>query len=109
MGWRVNPFSCYRTLLIRRCDPDSYRRCPNDSPRAKACCRRAPTVLFIARDILATGVLFLECAFSSRWSSFVQERLWVRFLPFVLAFVRLTDFFLLVIAISFIYFVGRIM
>jgi hypothetical protein len=33
-----------------------------------ACCRNAPTVLFIALEIALTGVLARECFFSSRLS-----------------------------------------
>src|ERR1700730_2479912 len=43
-----------------------YRRYPNPRPSFKACCRRAPTVRFMDCEILATGVLFFECAFNSR-------------------------------------------
>jgi|SRR6516165_814460 hypothetical protein len=52
-----------RAVGLRACD---YRRCPKPRPSFKACCRRAPTVRFIEREILATGVLLFECAFSSR-------------------------------------------
>src|SRR6202022_1715530 len=51
-----------------------YRRCPNPRPSFKACCRRAPTVRFMDCEILATGVLFFECAFNSRCSALVQGR-----------------------------------
>jgi hypothetical protein len=37
-----------------------YLRCPKLIPSFKACCLRAPAVRFIAREILATGVLFFE-------------------------------------------------
>jgi hypothetical protein len=43
-----------------------YRRCPKPRLSFKACCRRAPAVRFIKREILATGVLFFEWAFNSR-------------------------------------------
>ena len=45
------------------------RRCPNGSPSLVACCRNAPTVLFIALEIALTGVLARECLFNSRLSA----------------------------------------
>jgi len=33
-----------------------YRRCPSEMPILRACCRNAPSVLFVSFEILATGV-----------------------------------------------------
>src|ERR1700730_1021624 len=41
-------------------------------PKLNAFWRVAPAVLFIAFEILATGVLLFECALRSRTCSFVQ-------------------------------------
>ena len=45
------------------------RRCPNERPSLVACCRNAPTVLFIALEIALTGVLAREYSFNSRLSA----------------------------------------
>jgi hypothetical protein len=58
----------------------NYRRWPTGIPRAKAFCRIAPAVRFMAFEILATGVLLLECAFRSRTCSLVQATRFVRVL-----------------------------
>ena len=51
---------------------------PTGIPRAKAFCRIAPAVRFMAFEILATGVLLLECAFRSRTCSLLQATRFVR-------------------------------
>lgn len=49
-------------------------------PKAKAFCRIAPAARFMAFEILATGVLLLECASRSRTCSLVQATRFVRVL-----------------------------
>lgn len=58
-----------------------YRRWPKPTPMYNAFCRSAPTVRFVSFDILSTGVLAFECAFSSFRSALVHSRR----LPFFLA------------------------
>jgi len=69
-----------------RCRPGPemprHRRWPSLNPRARAFCRRAPAVRFIALAIFFTGDLFRECAFSSRTSCFDQVRRFVRLARF---------------------------
>lgn len=48
------------------------------NPSFRACCRSAPTVRFIAREMAVTGVLALECLRSSLWLWLDQARLFVR-------------------------------
>src|SRR5262245_26165014 len=45
-----------------------YRRCPMLMSKANAFWRTAPSVRFIALEILATGVFYLECVLRSRTS-----------------------------------------
>jgi hypothetical protein len=56
-------------------EPDRrhYRRWPIGIPRARAFCRIAPGVRFMAFEIFSTGVLLFECAFRSRTCSLDQE------------------------------------
>ena len=65
-----------------RCRPGPemprHRRWPSLNPRARAFCRSAPAVRFIALAIFFTGDLSRECAFSSRTSCFDQVRRFVR-------------------------------
>jgi hypothetical protein len=56
----------------------SYRRWPMAIPKLNAFWRTAPSVLFIAFEILTTGVLLFECALRSRTCSFVQATRLVR-------------------------------
>jgi hypothetical protein len=70
----------------------SYRRWPMAIPKLNAFWRIAPAVLFIAFEILATGVLLFECALRSRTCSFVQVIRLVRPLFFRLIAIRFSFF-----------------
>jgi hypothetical protein len=56
----------------------TYRRWPMASPKLNAFWRIAPAVLFIAFEILATGVLLFECALRSRTCSLVHVALRIK-------------------------------
>jgi hypothetical protein len=70
----LGPMPCVTAPLISARDRLvlSHRRWPSGKPRSCAFCRSAPAVRFMAPAIFLTADLLLECALSSRTSSFDQ-------------------------------------